>query len=231
MRVLYFTGAYRPDSMISHTHGDLVAALRARGIALEIATTGPSAPGATATESVDRHGTTVWTLPVHAGRFNRAARIYSARVWAFAPFLGLVHAMRQFFTPERLATFDLIQVGMAYPYATALRHVLKGVHTPQILVTITGGDIVTDTETGYGYGRLRTTRTAIGRTLRWATLVQANSPRTARIVEGYGVPGERVAVQPPQSPHEPLPAADLAAFRAAARARLESTGAIPPVGS
>lgn len=230
MRVLYFTGAYRPDSMVSHTHGELVAALRARGVAMEIATVGARDQDAPLARDTDAFGTTVWRLRPPSGPRARLGRAVSARVWAFPPFLPLVDALRAFLTAERLAEYDLLHIGMAYPYATAFRHALRGRQTPPALVTITGGDILTDDDTGYGYGRLPTTRRAIGRTLRWAALVQANSPRSARVVASYGCPESRIAVQPPQSPHEPLGADAIPAYRRQARATLEAVGVLPPGG-
>lgn len=226
MRVLYFTGAYRQDSMVSHTHGELVAALRARGVAVEIATVGgPPQPDHVASHT-DPYGTTVWSIPMSHGRCERLTRQWYARAWAFAPFGGLVRALRAFLTPERLANYDILHIGMAYPYATAFRHALHNCRTPPALVTITGGDILTDDETGYGYGRRFATRSAIRRTLRWARLVQANSPRSATVVASYGCPHERIAIQPPQTPHEPLTADVIAAYRARCRAELEHEGRI-----
>lgn len=218
MRVLYFTGAYRPDSMVSHTHGELVAALRARGVEMEIVTVG--APGqASAVESwTDQYGGTVWSVGIP--RSAHLTRGYFARVWAFAPFGGLVRVLRGFLTPARLATYDMLHVGMAYPYATAIRHAVRNRLSPPTLVTLTGGDILTDDETGYGYGRLLTTRTAIRRTLRWAGLVQANSPLTADVAVSYGCPRQRIAIQPPQTAHEPLAPDAVAAYRARCRAEL-----------
>lgn len=227
MRVLYFTGAYRSDSMVSHTHGELVAALRARGVEIEIATIGDHAQTEPVAREVDTYGATVWRIRLASGGLSRVRRAYSERVWAFPPFADLVRSLRSFLTAERIGRYDLLHVGMAYPYATAFRHALRGRRAPPVLVTITGGDILTDDATGYGYGRLPTTRAAIRRTLRWAALVQANSPRSARVVAAYGCPAERIAVQPPQSPHAPIPDAELASFRARARAALEASGAIP----
>jgi glycosyltransferase involved in cell wall biosynthesis len=227
MRVLYFTGAYRPDSMVSHTHGELVAALRARGAAVEIATVGGATPSDTMISHTDPYGTTVWTIPMSHGRRERLTRVWYARAWAFAPFGGLVRALRAFLTPERIANYDILHIGMAYPYATAFRHALHNRHSPPALVTITGGDILTDDETGYGYGRRFATRIAIRRTLRWARLVQANSPRSAEVVASYGCPRERIAIQPPQTPHEPLAVGAIAAYRARCRAELACEGAIP----
>ncbi|MGI8857047.1 MAG: glycosyltransferase family 4 protein [Thermomicrobiales bacterium] len=228
MRVLYFTGAYRPDSMVSHTHGELVAALRARGVAMEIATIGARDQPEPLARETDTYGTVVWRIRPPSGAMSRIRRAYSAHVWAFPPFEALVRSLRAFLTAERIAQYDLFHVGMAFPYATAFRHAMRGRAAPPAIVTITGGDILTDEGTGYGYGRLPTTRRAIQRTLRWAALVQANSPHSARVVAAYGCPIARVAVQPPQSPHATVAAADLADFRAASRAALESSGAIPP---
>jgi glycosyltransferase involved in cell wall biosynthesis len=228
MRVLYFTGSYRPDSMVSHTHGELVAALRARGVAMEIATIGTrDQSDALACES-DTYGTVVWRIRPSSAALARARRLYSARVWAFPPFDDVVRSLRAFLTPERVARYDLFHVGMAFPYATAFRHALHGRPTPPVIVIITGGDILTDDATGYGYGRLPTTRRAIQRTLKWATLVQANSPRSARIVATYGCPPDRIVVQPPHSAHEAVPQTDVAAFRMRARAALKASGALPP---
>lgn len=227
MRVLYFTGAYRDDSMVSHTHGELVAALRQRGVAIELATFGAATQSAAAEQITDRYGTTVWSLRPARSQLERLTRPYYARAWAFAPFGSLVAGLRAFLTAERLAEYDLLHVGMAYPYATAFRHALRNHRHPPTIVTITGGDILTDEETGYGYGRLPITRAAIRRTLRWAALVQANSPRSADVVAAYGCPRERIAVQPPQSPHEPLAADAALAYRARCRAELEREGAIP----
>ncbi|GEM_PF-6272646 len=227
MRVFYFTGAYRPDSMVSHTHGELVAALRARGVEIEIGTIRASQAGAMETYT-DQYGITVSSLRIPRSRAGRLTRAYYARAWAFAPFGGLVRALRAFLTPERLANYDIIHVGMAYPYATAFRHALRNRRAPPTLVTITGGDILTDSETGYGYGRSPVTRAAIRRTLRWASLVQANSPRSAAVVEAYGCPRERIAIQPPQSPHSPLSPNEAAAWRTRCREELEQSGAIPP---
>jgi glycosyltransferase involved in cell wall biosynthesis len=228
MRVLYFTGAYRDDSMVSHTHGELVAELRERGVAIELATFGAATQPAAVEQITDGYGTTVWSLRPARPALERLTRRYYARVWAFAPFGGLVAALKAFLTPERLAGYDLLHVGMAYPYATAFRHALRHHRYPPTLVTITGGDILTDDETGYGYGRLPITGVAIRRTLRWAAMVQANSPRSADVVAAYGCPPARIAVQPPQSPHEPLAAEAIPAYRARCRAELEREGAIPP---
>ena len=228
MRVLYFTGAYRPDSMVSHTHGDLVAALRARGADVEIATVAGGEQSRRGVSSRDRHGTTVWSIAVAQSLRDRLMRRYDARVWAFAPFGGLVHALRAFLTPDRLSRYDLLHVGMAFPYATAFRHAMHGRERPPTLVTLTGGDILTDDETGYGYGRSPVTRAAIRRTLGWATLVQANSPLSADAAAAYSCARERIAVQPPHSPHEPLALRDVRAYRARCRQELIASGAIPP---
>ena len=227
MRVLYFTGAYRQDSMISHTHGELVAALRALSVHAEIATVGPPEQGEAVCADDDAYGTRVWRLRVRRAGAERIARAYSNRVWSFPPFATLVRSLRDFLTPERLRAYDVLHVGMAFPYATAVRHALGGRREPPALVTITGGDILTNPETGYGFGRTRVTRTAIQRTLRWAALVQANSPRSAEAVIAYGCSAARVAVQPPQSPHRPVRPAEVAAVRVSARARLEAANQIP----
>jgi hypothetical protein len=88
VNVLYFTGAYRADSMVSQTHGDLVAALRDRGMAIEILTIGsPSHPQAMRTER-DRHGTPVTYLRPHCNLPDRFRRAWSARWWQFAPLLS-----------------------------------------------------------------------------------------------------------------------------------------------
>ncbi len=227
MRVLYFTGAYRPDSMVSHTHGDLVAALRTRGADVEIATIAGGGQATVVEPSADRHGTTVWSLAVPQSLPNRLMRQYYARAWAFAPFGGVVRALGAFLTADRLAQYDILHIGMAFPYATAFRHALRSHQQPPTLVTITGGDILTDDASGYGYGRSPVTRAAIRRTLNWATLVQANSPRSAAVVAEYGSPADRIAVQPPQSAHEPLAISAVAAYRARCRQDLIASGAIP----
>jgi teichuronic acid biosynthesis glycosyltransferase TuaC len=230
VRVLYFTGAYRTDSMVSHTHGELVAALRARGVAMEIATVGARDQDAAVVRETDTFGTTVWRIQSQSGPMDRFRRAASARVWAYPPYLGLVGALRRFLTPERVRQYDLVHIGMAYPYATAFRHALHGRQTPPALVTITGGDVLTEDETGYGYGRLPTTRRAIQRTLRWAALVQANSPHSARVVASYGCPAERIAVQPPHSAHTPLPTDAIPAYRGQSRTTLEADGVLVPGG-
>ena len=227
MRVLYFTGAYRPDSMVSHTHGELVAALRARGAAIEIATVGAATQAGEIEPSTDQYGTTVWSLRLPLSRRQRLTNAYSARLWAFAPFSGLVGALKRFLTVDRLANYDILHIGMAYPYATAFRHALHNHNNPPTLVTITGGDVLTNDETGYGYGRRRVPRVAIRRTLRWANLVQANSPLTAAAVETYGCPNGRIVIQPPQTAHEPLAADAIPAYRARYREELEREGTIP----
>ena len=228
MRALYVTGAYRPDSMISHTHGELVAALRARGVTIEMLSTAPPAVRAAATETTDRFGNPVWYVRPHAGLLDRAYRAWSARRWRHAPHLSSIRALHRFLTPERLRGYDVLHVGMAYPHATILRRALRDAAAPPAIVTITGGDILTDDETGYGYARDPAVRRETARTLHWAALVQANSPHSAAAVRAYGVPPERVVVQPPQSPQPPVPPAAVAAHRAAARARLRARGAIPP---
>lgn len=228
MRVLYVTGSYRPDSMVSHTHGDLVAALRARGVDSEILTfVAPDHPEAVSL-TADQHGTAVWQVRPRVPHFDRWGRQWSERVWAFPSFTGLVAGLRAFLTTERLTEYDLLHVGMAFPYATAVRHSLRGRMAPPTIVTITGGDILTDDETGYGYGTHPVVRRAIGRTLRWAAIVQANSPHTAAVVEGYGCAPAWIVVQPPQSPHAVLPGDAIARYRRDARRELEQTGAIPP---
>ncbi len=226
MRVLYFTGAYRPDSMVGHTHGELVAALRARGVTVEIVTVGAATQAHGVELSTDRYGATVWSLRLPQSRRQRLMNAYSARVWAFAPFDGLVGALKRFLTADRLADYDLLHVGMAYPYATAFRHALHNRRRLPTLVTITGGDVLTNNETGYGYGRRFIPRLAIRRTLRWASLVQANSLLTAAVVERYGCPKERIVVQPPQTAHEPRAPDAIPAYRTRCREELAQVGTV-----
>jgi glycosyltransferase involved in cell wall biosynthesis len=194
---------------------------------MEIATIGTRDQAEAIAREVDKYGTVVWRIRPASGAMARVRRAYSARVWAFPPFADVVRALRAFLTPERLAAYDLLHVGMAFPYATAFRHALQGRDAPPAIVIITGGDILTDDATGYGYGRLPTTRRAIQRTLRWATLVQANSPHSARIVQQRGVSPDRLTVRPPQSAHEAISQGNIAEFRAQARAALTANGALP----
>ena len=228
MRVLYITGSYRPDSMVSHTHGDLVAALRGRGVDAEIATFAAPDHAEAISVVTDRHGTRVWRVRPRMPHLNRAYRMWGERVWAFPPFSGLVAGLRSFLTAERVAEYDLLHVGMAFPYATAVRHALRSRALPPTIVTITGGDILTNDETGYGYGKHPIARRSITRTLRWAAMVQANSPLTAAAVARHGCPPERIVVQPPLSSHEALPADAIDPYRRAACREIEQTAAIPP---
>ncbi len=228
MRVLYFTGAYRADSMASHTHGDLVAALRDRGIGMEIVTIGAPDQRQAILRQADHHGTQVAYLRPDHDLPDRFRRAWSARWWRFAPFLSYTRALRRFFRETPPVRFDLIHVGMAFPYATILRRALaSSAGVPPVIVTITGGDIARETEAAYGYGRTPRTRRAIGATLRWAALVHANSPQSARIVGEYDCPDGRIVVQPPHSPVAAVPLAEIAAFREQSRQRLRAAGAIP----
>ncbi len=228
MRVLYFTGAYRADSMASHTHGDLVAALRQRGVTVDILTIGPADQGPVVDKFHDRHGTRVFTLRPGRGPLDRVLRQWSARRWGFAPFLSYTRIFRRFFTAERLAQYDLIQIGMAYPYATIVRRALRDTHPLPVIVNVTGGDILTDDETGYGYARKPASFRAIRATLQWATHVQTLSPLLAEhVVTRYGCSPDRVTVQAQQSGHEPLPPEQIPAFRAASRTRLVADGVVP----
>ncbi len=229
MRILYFTAAYRPDSMASHTHGDLVAALRARGVEMDILTIGPADQRDDVAERQDRNGTPVFALSPYGGRMDRALRLWSARYWGFPPFLSYVRAFRRFFTANRLAQYDILQFGMAYPYATIARLALRGTHPPPVIVNVTGGDILTDDETGYGYARRRVSHRAIERTFHWATLVQTLSPLlTTCAVREYGCAPDHIVLQAQQSGHEPMPLEQIPAFRAESRARLIAEGVIPP---
>ena len=206
MRVLYFTGAYRPDSMVSHTHGELVAALRARGVAMEIATIGARDQATAIARETDTYGTVVWRIRPASGALARIRRAYSARVWAFPPFADVVARPARVSHPgaacRRMTSCMSAWHSRTRPPSAMHSRVATA---PPVIVIITGGDILTDDATGYGYGRLPTTRRAIQRTLRWATLVQANSPRSARDRATIRRPPGRIAVQPPQSAHEAIP--------------------------
>ncbi len=229
VRVLYFTGAYRPDSMVSHTHGDLVAALRARGTAVEMLTAAPPDQREAVRTAPDRHGTAVTYLRIPAGLRERPARFWSGRRWQYVPFLTYIHTLRRYLTPDVLARYDVVQVGMAFPYGAIFRRALAGRAHPPVIITITGGDIATGERADYGYGRTPTTRRALRDTFAWAALVQANSPQSARVAaERFACPPGKIAVQPPQSPVAPVPRDELPAFRAAARARLHTEATLPP---
>lgn len=228
MRVLYFTGAYRPDSMASHTHGDLVAALRQRGAMVDILTIGSADQEPAVDDFRDRHGTRVFALRPGRSPLDRVLRRWSAHRWGFAPFVSYTRIFRRFFTAERLAQYDLIQIGMAYPYATIVRRALCDTHPLPVIVNVTGGDILTDDETGYGYARKPASFRAIRATLQWATHVQTLSPLLAEeVVTRYGCSPDRITVQAQQSGLEPLPPEQIPAFRAASRARLVADGVIP----
>jgi glycosyltransferase involved in cell wall biosynthesis len=228
MRVLYFTGSYRPDSMISHTHGELVAAIRARGVQIEMLTTAPTAQQASVATITDPFGNRVWYVRPNRGPLDRFARTWSVRHWRHAPFLGHVAALKAFFTPERRSAYDLLHVGMVFPYGTIVRKALNGAQQPPTIVTITGGDVLTDAETGYGYTRAPAIRREVVKTLRWAGLVQANSPLTASVARTLGGPPDRTAILPPHSPVQPVERSALAEYRARSGAQLRKAGAVPP---
>jgi glycosyltransferase involved in cell wall biosynthesis len=214
--------------MASHTHGDLVAALRQRGASVDILTIGSASQEPAVDEFRDRHGTHVYALHPGRGPSDRIRRRWGTRRWGFAPFLSYTAAFRRFLTAERLAQYDLLQIGMAYPYAAIIRRALRDARPVPVIVNVTGGDILTDDETGYGYARSRAGFRAIRETFQWATCVQTLSPLLAEhTVTRYSCSRARVIVQAQQSGHEPLPPECIPAFRAASRARLVADGSIP----
>jgi glycosyltransferase involved in cell wall biosynthesis len=217
LRISYLIGSYSTDLMGNVHHEEVIQALRARGMAVDVLTL-VAERGAPALTRVEIHGVPVWQINALADRGlpTTARRRVSARLLHYEHFLTLVDAARRFYARER---YDLIHAEAAYPFGAAA--VLAAGRTP-VVVNIQGADVIAIPAQDYGFRRFPLPRRLVSRTLRQAAVVRVISPHLAGYVTALGADAGRVVTVPRAIESLAYPPAEvpLPQYRAAARARL-----------
>ncbi|MGI8587504.1 MAG: glycosyltransferase family 4 protein [Chloroflexia bacterium] len=227
MRLSYLIGSYSSDLMGNGHHEEVIQALRARGVDVEVLTL-VSEPGAPALRRTEIHTVPVWEINTKAGggAALRVMRLASGRLFHYEHFLELVAAARRFYARE---TYDLIHAEAAYPFGAAVMMATRG-RRPPVVVNIQGADVISLPAHDYGFRRFRLPRRLVASTLRDAAAVRVISPHLAGYVTALGADAGRVitvpraietlAYLPPEIP--------LAEYKAAARARLTARYGLDP---
>ena len=98
MRISYLIGSYSTDLMGNAHHEEVIHALQARGVEIEVLTL-IAERGAPALECREIHGVPVWQINALAGRGAGAGllRRVSARLFHYEHFLTLARAARAFY--------------------------------------------------------------------------------------------------------------------------------------
>ncbi|HMA36347.1 MAG TPA: glycosyltransferase [Chloroflexia bacterium] len=217
--VSYLIGSYSTDLMGNGHHEEVIQAVRAQGVAVEVLTL-VAQRGAPALEHQEIHGIPVWQINALAGRGPLAGlgRRASARLFHYEHFLSLVRALRRFYAQT---PYSLIHAEAAYPFGAAAILAARGRALP-VIVNIQGADVIALPAHDYGFRRFLLPRRLVGYTLRQAALVRVISPHLAGYVTALGADAGRVITVPRAIERLAYPPADqpLPAYRAAARATL-----------
>jgi glycosyltransferase involved in cell wall biosynthesis len=217
IRVSYLIGSYSTDLMGNVHHEEVIRALRAQGVNVEVLTL-VTERGAPAISRTAIHDVPVWRINALAERGPLAAgrRRMSARLLHYEHFLTLVGAARRFYARER---YDLIHAEAAYPFGAAA--VLAAGSTP-VVVNIQGADVIAIPAQDYGFRRFPLPRRLVSLTLRRAAVVRVISPHLAGYVTALGADAGRVITVPRAIESLAYPPADvpLPQYREQARARL-----------
>ena len=149
MRISYLIGSYSTDLMGNAHHEEVIHALQARGVEIEVLTL-IAERGAPALECREIHGVPVWQINALAGRGAGAGllRRVSARLFHYEHFLTLVRAARAFYARH---PYDLLHAEAAYPFAAAALLAFPSVASAQTLwARATVGPVVVPAPSGDG---------------------------------------------------------------------------------
>ncbi len=219
MRVLYATPRYGAQFMGNETHGEVVQAIRQRGIAMDVLsfTTrdgGGGPPGwgpGFGDEDVYRH--------LHSSTLGlRIASRLSSPLLHYDHVISMIVGLLAITRQRR---YDILHIEGAYPLG-AVAALTQPIHRTPYIVTTTGGDLFTLPDLNYGYGQYPIPRRLISLALRRAAWVRANSALSLRLAAEYGANPARATVLPVsigQACYPPAAVA-LSEFRAASRAAL-----------
>ncbi len=218
MKISYLIGSYSTDLMGNAHHDEVIRALIARGVEIEVLTV-VAERGAPALTRREIKGVPVWAINASAerGPVGIMRRQVSARLFHYEHFLTLVAAARRFYATH---PYDLIHVEAAYPFgAAAILAVGRRIPT---VVTIQGADVIALPAHDYGFRRFRLPRRLVARTLRDATTVRVISPHLAGYVTAIGADAGRVVTIPRAIEAVAYPPEDrpLTTYKAEARTQL-----------
>ena len=218
MKISYLIGSYSSDLMGNAHHDEVIRALIARGVEIEVLTVVAERGTAALTQRLI-NGVPVWAINALAagGLRGTARRQASARLFHYEHFLTLVAAARRFYASHH---YDLIHAEAAYPFgAAAILAVGRRIPT---VVTIQGADVIALPEHDYGFRRFWLPRRLVARTLRDAATVRVISPHLAGYVTALGAEPGHIATIPRAIEAVAYPPDDrpLATYKAEARARL-----------
>jgi glycosyltransferase involved in cell wall biosynthesis len=219
MRLLYAIPRYGSQFISNETHGEIVRELGCLGIDVEVLSfttrSGAGGPGGWGggfnAERVYRH--------VQGARlFERPLAPLARRLLHYEFFFSMLAGYLQIVRPGR---YDLVHVEGAFPLGAVAALASRRAGTPYVITT-TGGDLFRLPGQNYGYGHYRLPRRLIGRGMRKAAWVRANSALSARLVAGYGANPQRISVLPVSIAAISYPPAGLplATYRSNSRAML-----------
>lgn len=214
MKIGYFIIAYGPEFISNEVHEELGLRMRERGhefVALTLTSEGQQPLQRRESEN----GIPIYKIRVGGHNQRLAQTIFHYNNF-FAVLAGYKRFLREYGHP------DIIHAEAAYPLAAIAS--LAPSPGVRIVPNLQGADVLNYPAVDYGYGRYRVPRLLLRRTFRAAAAVRCNSPMMRDlIIRAYGCPPSKAKVilrnigawsfLPPET--------DLAAYRAAARAKLE----------
>ena len=117
MKISYLIGSYSTDLMGNAHHEEVIRALRAQGVDIEVLTV-IAERGKPALARTVIHQVPVWQINALAqsGPGAETQRRLSARLFHYEHFLALVSTARRFYAHEQ---YDLIHAEAAYPFGAA----------------------------------------------------------------------------------------------------------------
>lgn len=214
MNVLYFTTAYEHNITGNPLHEEFLARIIEAGHTASVMAPAP----------LRRSGERLLVEPgqipvvrpgVSLRRIDRALNRISSLVFHYDYFINAVRAYRAYMRahPE----IDIVHVESVYPIGAVAA--LAGVPRP-FIPTIRGGDLIADTEIGYGFARFPLVRALIRLTFRRAPFIRAVSPGGRQMAIDMGCPPEKI-VTVPRNLRDDYFIDDVAGFRASRRALIE----------
>jgi teichuronic acid biosynthesis glycosyltransferase TuaC len=221
MRILCVLGGYGEEHLAGEVHRELAREIRAGGHDYEVFAPVHRRDMTGRTPDAVEDG-----IPVHrvvcggtlaATLLGLLSRPLFRYPWFLAALLGLLRLL------GRRPPYDAILAETVYPLG-AIVWLATRVRRAPFVVSVAGGDFLSNEVSNYGYGRYRIPRRLMAASFRKAAVVRCISPYAAENAAGLGCPREKLAVVQRNIGERTFgPEGDgLRAFRQAARARVDA---------
>jgi glycosyltransferase involved in cell wall biosynthesis len=191
MRILCVLGGYGKEHLAGEVHRELAREIQARGHHYEVFAPAHRGDMEGRTREAVEDGVPVHRVVCGGGLGFALASLASRPFFRYPWFLACFVGLRRFLKTR--PGFDAIIAESVYPLGAIVWLATRGRRAP-FLVSVAGGDFLSNEASNYGYGRYRVPRALMAATFRRAAVVRCISPYAAQNAEGLGCPPSKLAV-------------------------------------